>query len=91
MDFMNYINPALLSLVPALYFLGYAIKRSAIPNRKIPFILAGAGIALALIWTMSEPIVNYFAAAFTAIVQGILCAGASVFINQIIQQGSKIK
>ena len=91
MDFTKYINPALLSLVPALYFLGYAIKRSKIPNKHIPMILAGAGIVLALVWVLSQPIVNAFAAAFTAIVQGILCAGASVLTNQIIKQGSKCK
>jgi len=91
MDFTNYINPALLSLVPALYFLGYALKRSKTPDKHIPMILACAGTLLALVWVLSQPIVNVFAAAFTAIVQGILCAGASVLANQIIKQGSKSK
>ena len=91
MDFKNYIDPALLSLVPVLYFLGYTLKRSEINNKHIPKILAGAGIALALVWVLSQPIINPFAAAFTAIVQGVLCAGASVFVNQIIKQGCKLK
>ena len=91
MDFTNYINPALLSLVPALYFLGYALKRSKISDKHIPITLACAGILLALVWVLSQPISNAFAAAFTAIVQGVLCAGASVLTNQIMKQGGKSK
>ena len=30
-----------------------------------------------------------FKAIFTAITQGILCAGASVYINQIVKQATK--
>jgi len=89
MDFSSHINPALLSLIPALYFLGYALKRGRFPAKHIPLTLTAAGIALALIWSLTEQSGDILAAVFTSIVQGILCAGGAVLTNQIIKQEGK--
>ena len=90
MDFSNYIYPELLIIVPVLCFLGCFIKCSKVVYAKrIPLILAGAGVAMALLWVLSQVPESVFAAAFTAIVQGILCAGTAVYAHQLIKQGGK--
>lgn len=90
MEFNEYIKPELLILIPVLYLIGIAIKKSNIPDRFIPFILGGIGVLLSGIYLFAvEPISGTQAVAtavFTAITQGILTAGASVYINQIIKQ-----
>lgn len=91
MTYINdFVNPELLILVPVLYLIGVGIKKSKIPDKWIPLILGGCGIVLACIYVLAlDPIVNtqsFFTALFTAITQGILCAGASVYFNQIYKQ-----
>ena len=93
-DIINqFIEPELLILVPVLYLIGVGIKKSAVPDKWIPLILGGCGIVLSCIYVLAiNPIENaqtLFAGIFTAITQGILCAGASVYVNQIIKQASK--
>lgn len=90
MDFQQFIKPELLILIPVLYLIGIAIKKSNLPDKFIPLILGGVGIVLSVIYLLStEPIIGTQAVAtaiFTAITQGVLCAGASVYVNQIIKQ-----
>lgn len=90
-EFTNYINPALLVLIPVLYIIGKFIKQSEkIRDNYIPAILGGLGVLLAVLWVLSTSDVHtaqgWFLAAFTAFVQGILCAGAAVYANQLIKQ-----
>jgi len=88
MNFQSYIMPELLIIVPVQYFIGYVIKHTRIISEKcIPLILTGIGITLALTWVLSQPADNALAAAFTAIVQGVLCTATAVYINQVIKQG----
>ena len=93
MDFQQYIKPELLILIPAMYFIGIALKKSACPDKYIPLILGGIGIILSALWIFGmENIVGIqgiICAAFTSITQGILIAGASVYANQIYIQASK--
>ena len=93
MDFTNYIDQALLILVPVLYLIGMALKRYGKCDRHIPLILGGAGIFLAVLWVLATHEISGYQdalmAAFTAIVQGVLCAGAAVYTNQIIKQNGK--
>lgn len=90
MDFQEFIKPELLILIPVLYLIGMAIKKSNLPDKFIPLILGVVGIVLSVIYLLStEPIIGTQAVAtaiFTAITQGVLCAGASVYVNQIIKQ-----
>lgn len=79
----DYIQPELLILVPVLYLIGYAIKKtSLISNKFIPLILGGIGIILCIIYQFAMKEFNLF----TAITQGVLCAGASTYANQIYKQ-----
>lgn len=95
MYFNEFIDPELLILIPVLYLIGDGIKKSKLPDKWIPLILGGCGIVLATIYVFAiDPIVNtqaFFTALFAAITQGILCAGASVYVNQIYKQATKDK
>lgn len=92
--FKDYIRPELLVLVPVLYLVGMGAKKSRrIDDRNIPALLGAAGIVLAALYVLAT---TTFAgwqtavmAVFTAVVQGILCAGGSVFVNQLVKQAGK--
>ena len=93
MELQNYIKPELLILIPVIYLTGIAIKKSSIKDKFIPFILGGISIVLCAIWifatceTFSATDILY--SIFGAITQGVLVAGASVYVNQLIKQGKE--
>lgn len=94
MDIMNYIKPELIVVAIVLYFVGLGIKKAeSIKDKYIPCILGILGIALAAIWVFANSpigtIQEVLMAVFTSIVQGILVAGLSTYVNQIIKQTSK--
>ncbi len=91
---MNYIKPELLVLIPVLYFIGTGLKRSeAVLDKHIPLLLGGAGVALALVWVLASSdmsgMQDALQAVFAAVTQGILCAGCSVYANQLGKQHGK--
>ena len=93
---MNYIKPELVILIPVLYIIGMAMKHtSALRDEIIPVTLGLVGIVLSLLWLLSTTAAStaqqWAAFAFTGIVQGILCAGAAVYCNQIGKQAHKAK
>lgn len=90
----QFIKPEILILVPVLYFIGVMIKNTLlIKDKFIPLTLGITGIVLAVIWVLATTDINntkdIYTAIFTAITQGILCSGASVYVNQIIKQSLK--
>lgn len=95
MNWQDYIKPELLILIPVLYFIGEAIKKSKINNTAIPLILGGAGSILSAIYLLASTPINgaqaVATALFTALTQGVLVAAASVYGNQILKQASKSK
>ena len=90
MDYQEFIKPDLLVLVPVLYVIGLGLKKSKLKDKWIPFILGIIGMVLSALWVLSgNPIhntQNAAAALFTAVTQGILAAGASVYANQLFVQ-----
>ena len=53
-DYMNYIKPELLVLIPALIFVGYCLKTStAVADKLIPAVLAAVGIVLAALYVLA--------------------------------------
>ena len=91
---MNYVKPELIVVAVVLYFIGMGLKNAeAVPDKYIPLILGGVGIVLCAIWVLAScPLdsgQNIAMAIFTAIIQGILVAGLSTYVNQIIKQAQK--
>ena len=65
-------------------------KKDVYKRQFIPLALGLVGVALAVLWILAtEGTDNIYMAVFVAITQGFLCAGASVYINQIIKQSKK--
>ena len=93
MDVMEYIKPELLVLIPVLYLIGMAVKKSNIADKNIPWILGGVSVALSALWILATAFPATAAdaalAIFTAITQGVLIAGASVYVNQLVKQTGK--
>ena len=93
MDINNYIMPELLVLVPVLYMVGIAIKKSNIKDCLIPATLGTIGIALAGLWIFANTLIadsqQVAMALFSAITQGIIIAGVAVYGNQIVKQFNK--
>lgn len=94
MDFLKeFIKPELLILVPVLYIVGIILKKSAVRDKLIPALLGGVGVVLSLLWVLgTSDLVSWrdvLLAGFSAVTQGILAAGASVYCNQLVKQGEK--
>ena len=62
-------------------------------NKYIPLILGGISMVLCAVWVMAtseiETAKEGAMAVFTAVTQGILVAGLSNYVNQIIKQTQK--
>ena len=91
---MNYVKPDLIVVAIVLYFIGIWLKYSkTIKDKYIPLILGLTGIILCAIWIVATSPLSTMQeiamAMFTAIVQGILVAGLSTYVNQIVKQANK--
>ena len=95
MNYQDYIKTELLILVPVLYFLGVGLKKSKLPDKWIPFILGLSAVVMAAIWVVATTEISGLqeaaSAIFTAVTQGVLVAGASVYVNQLYVQAKKEK
>lgn len=93
MEFQEYIKPELLVLVPVLYLIGMGLKKSALSDKWIPLVLGIAGVVLSAVYVLATGEMTdargWLLGGFTAITQGILLAGASVYVNQIVKQSKK--
>lgn len=80
MNFEDYIKPELLVLIPVLYLVGLAIKKSNLNDRWIPIVLGAAGVVLAGLYIFATTDMSggkdAVMAVFVALTQGILTAGA---------------
>ena len=95
MDMLKeFIRPELLVLAPVLYLIGAGLKgANSVDDRKIPILLGVLGVLLAGVWIGATSAFTTYQevllAVFGAVTQGILCAGASVYVNQIVKQAGK--
>lgn len=94
MNYMEFVKPELLVLVPVLYFVGMGIKKSpALKDWMIPYILGGIGVLLAVLWVLATSKLHTYQdvamAVFVALTQGIIAAGLSVYGNQLVKQKAK--
>ena len=93
MNYQDYIKTELLILVPVLYFLGIGLKKSKLPDKWIPIVIGVSAVVLSAIWVVATADISgvqeVASAIFTAVTQGILVAGASVYANQLYIQAKK--
>ena len=89
MNFTNYIQAELLTLVPMLNIIGYWIKnKTKINNKYIPLILGLIGVVFCTIYTIGLNGIDV-SSIMTGIIQGFLVASASVYANQVVKQTKK--
>ena len=90
----NYVKPELIVVAIALYFVGMALKQAqAVKDKYIPLILGGVSIVICAIYVFATCTCSsgqdIAMAIFTAVTQGILIAGLSTYVNQIVKQANK--
>lgn len=87
------IKPELFVLIPVLYLVGIALKNSKVADKNIPWMLGVFSILLCFLFIGATADVSTWKdivmAIFSSVTQGILCAGASVYFNQLIVQKKK--
>lgn len=93
---MNYVKPELIVAAVVLYFIGAALKKSqTVKDKYIPLILGAFGIVICAVYVTAtcrfETAQEIAMAVFTAVTQGILVAGLSTYVNQIVKQSQKTK
>ena len=93
---MEYVKPELLVVAVAMYIVGMIIKNSsAIKNEYIPIIIGILSIIIAALFVFATSPIStsqeILMALFTSIVQGILCASPSVFVDQTVKQTKNLK
>ncbi|MBQ7936098.1 MAG: phage holin family protein [Clostridia bacterium] len=93
MNYQDYIKTDLFVLIPVLYIIGIGLKKSNLPDKWIPALLGGTSVLLSTIWVLSTcnivGVSEVACAVFTAVTQGVLLAGASVYANQLYLQTKK--
>ena len=93
MDLKEFIKPELLILIPVLYVVGIGLKKSKLSNTLIPLILGGIAIFMSAAWVIATSDISTLKdvayALFISVTQGILSAGASVYVNQLYIQSKK--
>lgn len=92
--FKEFIKPELFILIPVLYLIGVGIKKTALKDELIPFILGIVSVVFCGLYIFATSDIHtskeIAMAIFTASTQGILIAGASVYCNQLFKQYKKI-
>lgn len=74
----EYINPAMLAVVVALWFIGYGLKQTPkVPNWSILWIIVILGIVAGML--LVSPTIE-------GIIQGILAAALSILGHQAVKQ-----
>lgn len=91
---INYVKPELVIVAVVLYFIGIGLKNAqAVKDKYIPLILGVIGIILCGVWVLATSALGsgqeIALAVFTAVVQGVLTAGLSTYVNQVIKQAQK--
>ena len=93
MELKEFIKPELLILIPVLYVVGIGLKKSKLSDTLIPLILGGIAIVLSAEWVIASSDISTLKdvayALFISVTQGILSAGASVYVNQLYVQSKK--
>lgn len=86
----NMVDARLMVLVPVLFLLGAALKKSPVRDWLIPYLLAAAGAALSFAFFagagLPKDAAGFFGMLFSAVTQGVLCAACSVYAKNLWKQ-----
>ena len=85
----QYIQADYAVLAAVLYCLGRVLKAvKKFPNQFVPLALTVCGIALACLSAVSRygDYANWAAVLFEGLVQGILCTGLAVYLNEVLSR-----
>ena len=90
-DLIEYVEPSLVMLIVVLQFIGIGLKKTKlIRDNYIPLVIGAAGIVIAALYLYGTE--GYSAlSTYRAVSQGILCAGMSVYVNQMYKQWKQTK
>ena len=88
MEFINCIRPELLIVSVICYLVGFVLKKTSFKDNFIPLVIGGVGIVIGVIYCGFVEGWS-FVSLGTGAVQGVLCAAASTYINQVIKQLAK--
>ena len=92
MEYIDFIRPELLTLVPLLYVCGMIFKEADfVRDNWIPLILGVIVIFIDACYVCGDVAGFSLTAIATAVTQGILCAGVAVYGNQVFKQLKKGK
>lgn len=91
---INYIKPELVPVAVVCYIIGAALKHTELLKDKyIPVVLGAFSVLTCAVYVCATSDLstaqNVLMAVFVAVVQGLLLAGGSVYVNQIIKQTKK--
>ena len=91
---VNYVKPELLIVAVVLYFMGLFLKEAQpVKDKYIPLILGGISVVVCAVYVFAssefKSVQDAVMGIFTAFTQGILTAGLSTYINQVIKQLNK--
>lgn len=91
---MSYVKPELLVVAVVLYFVGIGLKKAQyFSDKHIPALLGVIGCLFSSLYVFGTCSISnaqeVSMAIFTALVQGILVAGLSTYVNQLFKQASK--
>lgn len=94
MSFNDYIKPEFFVLIPVLWFVGWAIKKSNVKNCIIPFILTALSVALCTIYGFATldifGVKNILMCVFVSLTQGVIATACAVFGDQVIKQAGEL-
>lgn len=86
---IQYIKPELLIVAVLLYGFGIILKKTKLKDNYIPVVLGGAGIVIAITYCSITEGFGWISI-YTGLIQGLLCAASSNYVNQIIKQMKKL-
>ncbi len=94
MELMEYVKPELMVVAVACYFIGMALKNtSLVKDKLIPLVLGIVGVVLSCIYVAATSELTtpqeWAMALFTGLTQGVLMAGLSTYVNQMVKQLKK--
>lgn len=94
MNLTEYVKPELFIVAIACYFIGMALKNTTlIKDKLIPLALGAFAVLLCCVYVVSTTDLNtpqdWSMALFTGVTQGVLMAGLSTYVNQMVKQLKK--